>query len=86
MSKSIPGALVAVMMIVPGAQEEGRKGLVVDSPVFAADNPQETRERTDEGMELILKAWTEPRPFGWQGRHFRYISVSFGEVIRSIIP
>ena len=39
-------------------------------------NPQELRERTDEGMELILKAWTEPRPFGWQGRHFRYRTVS----------
>jgi alkanesulfonate monooxygenase SsuD/methylene tetrahydromethanopterin reductase-like flavin-dependent oxidoreductase (luciferase family) len=35
-------------------------------------NPKESRERTDEGMELILKAWTEPQPFGWQGRHFRY--------------
>jgi len=39
-------------------------------------NPQEARERTDEGMELILKAWTEPRPFGWQGRHFQYRMVS----------
>jgi alkanesulfonate monooxygenase SsuD/methylene tetrahydromethanopterin reductase-like flavin-dependent oxidoreductase (luciferase family) len=39
-------------------------------------NPQESRERTDEGMELILKAWTEPAPFGWQGRHFRYRTVS----------
>jgi alkanesulfonate monooxygenase SsuD/methylene tetrahydromethanopterin reductase-like flavin-dependent oxidoreductase (luciferase family) len=39
-------------------------------------NPQEARERTDEGMELILKAWTEPQPFGWQGRHFRYRTVS----------
>jgi alkanesulfonate monooxygenase SsuD/methylene tetrahydromethanopterin reductase-like flavin-dependent oxidoreductase (luciferase family) len=39
-------------------------------------NPQESRERTDEGMELILKAWTEPHPFGWQGRHFRYRTVS----------
>jgi alkanesulfonate monooxygenase SsuD/methylene tetrahydromethanopterin reductase-like flavin-dependent oxidoreductase (luciferase family) len=39
-------------------------------------NPQEARERTDEGMELILRAWTEPRPFGWQGRHFRYRTVS----------
>src|SRR5215813_14367209 len=39
-------------------------------------NPRESRERTDEGMELILKAWTEPRPFGWQGRHFRYRTVS----------
>ncbi len=32
-------------------------------------NPREFRERTDEGMEPILKAWTEPQPFGWQGRH-----------------
>jgi alkanesulfonate monooxygenase SsuD/methylene tetrahydromethanopterin reductase-like flavin-dependent oxidoreductase (luciferase family) len=39
-------------------------------------NPAEARERTDEGMELILKAWTEPQPFGWQGRHFRYRTVS----------
>ena len=39
-------------------------------------NPQESRERTDEGMELILKAWSEPRPFGWQGRHFRYRMIS----------
>src|SRR3984885_7980989 len=39
-------------------------------------NPQESRERTDEGMELILKAWTEPQPFGWQGRYFQYRTVS----------
>ena len=39
-------------------------------------NPGESRERTDEGMELILRAWTEPQPFGWQGRHFRYRTVS----------
>ena len=39
-------------------------------------NPQEARERTDEGMELILRAWTEPEPFGWQGRHFQYRTVS----------
>ncbi len=39
-------------------------------------NPRESRERTDEGMELILRAWTEPQPFGWQGRHFQYRTVS----------
>jgi len=39
-------------------------------------NPEESRERTDEGMELILKAWTERRAFGWQGRHFQYRQVS----------
>jgi alkanesulfonate monooxygenase SsuD/methylene tetrahydromethanopterin reductase-like flavin-dependent oxidoreductase (luciferase family) len=39
-------------------------------------NPEESRERTDEGMELILKAWKESQPFGWQGRHFHYRTVS----------
>src|SRR5882724_9995068 len=39
-------------------------------------NPAEARERTDEGMELVLKAWTEPQPFGWQGRHFQYRTIS----------
>jgi alkanesulfonate monooxygenase SsuD/methylene tetrahydromethanopterin reductase-like flavin-dependent oxidoreductase (luciferase family) len=39
-------------------------------------NPEEARERTDEGMELILRAWTEPQPFGWQGRHFQYRTIS----------
>lgn len=39
-------------------------------------NPREARERTDEGMELILKAWTEPQPFGWQGRYFQFRTVS----------
>jgi alkanesulfonate monooxygenase SsuD/methylene tetrahydromethanopterin reductase-like flavin-dependent oxidoreductase (luciferase family) len=27
-------------------------------------------------MELILKAWTEPHPFSWEGRHFQYRTVS----------
>ena len=39
-------------------------------------NPREARERTDEGMELILKAWEEPQPFGWQGKYFQYRTVS----------
>ena len=39
-------------------------------------NPAEARARTDEGMELILRAWTEPQPFGWQGRHFQFRTVS----------
>src|SRR5437879_11146960 len=35
-------------------------------------NPAEARERTTEGMELILKAWPELHPSGWQGRHYHY--------------
>ena len=39
-------------------------------------NPAEARERTDEGMEIVLKAWTEPQPFGWQGRYFQFRGVA----------
>ena len=39
-------------------------------------NPAEARERTTEGMELVLRAWTEPQPFGWQGRHYQFRTVS----------
>ena len=39
-------------------------------------NPEEARERTTEAMELILKSWTEPQPFGWQGRHFQFRTVA----------
>jgi alkanesulfonate monooxygenase SsuD/methylene tetrahydromethanopterin reductase-like flavin-dependent oxidoreductase (luciferase family) len=39
-------------------------------------NPAEARERTTEAMELVLKAWTEPQPFGWQGRHFQFRTVA----------
>ena len=39
-------------------------------------NPTEARERTTESMELILKAWTEPEPFGWQGRHYQFRTVA----------
>ena len=39
-------------------------------------NPAETRARTQEGIELILKAWTEPKPFGWEGMYYRYRTVS----------
>jgi alkanesulfonate monooxygenase SsuD/methylene tetrahydromethanopterin reductase-like flavin-dependent oxidoreductase (luciferase family) len=39
-------------------------------------NPAESRERTDEGADLILRAFTEPEAFGWQGRYFQYRTVS----------
>jgi alkanesulfonate monooxygenase SsuD/methylene tetrahydromethanopterin reductase-like flavin-dependent oxidoreductase (luciferase family) len=39
-------------------------------------NPDETRDVTQEGVELILRAWTEPQPFGWEGRYFNYRTVS----------
>jgi alkanesulfonate monooxygenase SsuD/methylene tetrahydromethanopterin reductase-like flavin-dependent oxidoreductase (luciferase family) len=39
-------------------------------------NPDETRARTREASLLIARALSEPRPFGWEGRFFRYRHVS----------
>ncbi len=44
--------------------------------VTYAVNPSESRERFEEAMELIVRAWTEPQPFGWQGRYFEYRAIS----------
>lgn len=39
-------------------------------------NPAESRDRFEEALQLIIHAWTEPQPFGWQGRYFQYRAVS----------
>lgn len=39
-------------------------------------NPAESRERFMEALELIVRAWTEPQPFGWLGRYYEYRTVS----------
>ena len=44
--------------------------------VTYATNPAESRERFEEALELIVKAWTEPQPFGWQGRYYEYRVIS----------
>src|SRR5713101_1123655 len=40
-------------------------------------NPTYARERFHEAHDLILKAWTQPGPFTWEGTHyrFRYVNV-----------
>jgi alkanesulfonate monooxygenase SsuD/methylene tetrahydromethanopterin reductase-like flavin-dependent oxidoreductase (luciferase family) len=38
--------------------------------------PSESWERQKEAIALIVKAWTEPEPFGWEGKHFQYKQVS----------
>ncbi|HLY66279.1 MAG TPA: LLM class flavin-dependent oxidoreductase, partial [Chloroflexota bacterium] len=40
-------------------------------------NPVVTRQRFDEAHDLILKAWTTPEPFNYEGRfwHYRYVNV-----------
>jgi alkanesulfonate monooxygenase SsuD/methylene tetrahydromethanopterin reductase-like flavin-dependent oxidoreductase (luciferase family) len=39
-------------------------------------NPAESRERFEEALKLIVRAWTEPQPFGWQGRYYEYRTIS----------
>lgn len=38
--------------------------------------PSESRERLREAVALIIKAWTEPEPFGWEGQFYQFPSVS----------
>jgi alkanesulfonate monooxygenase SsuD/methylene tetrahydromethanopterin reductase-like flavin-dependent oxidoreductase (luciferase family) len=51
-------------------------GLSYDANLNAAIPAIETRERYREHRELILKAWTEPRPFAWNGRFEKYGQVN----------
>jgi alkanesulfonate monooxygenase SsuD/methylene tetrahydromethanopterin reductase-like flavin-dependent oxidoreductase (luciferase family) len=44
--------------------------------VTYATNPSESRDRFEEALKLIVRAWTEPQPFGWQGRHYEYRAIS----------
>ena len=34
--------------------------------------PHHSRERFHEALDLIVRAWTEPGPFAWDGKHYRY--------------
>jgi alkanesulfonate monooxygenase SsuD/methylene tetrahydromethanopterin reductase-like flavin-dependent oxidoreductase (luciferase family) len=38
--------------------------------------PDDTWGRLAEAYELIIKAWTEPEPFGWEGKYYQYRAVS----------
>ncbi len=40
-------------------------------------NPTHSRERFFEAYDLIIRAWTEPGPFDYEGRHYRvrYVNV-----------
>jgi alkanesulfonate monooxygenase SsuD/methylene tetrahydromethanopterin reductase-like flavin-dependent oxidoreductase (luciferase family) len=39
-------------------------------------NPAESRARFEEALEIVVRAWTEPQPFGWVGRYYDYRTVS----------
>jgi alkanesulfonate monooxygenase SsuD/methylene tetrahydromethanopterin reductase-like flavin-dependent oxidoreductase (luciferase family) len=39
-------------------------------------NPEDSRGQFNEAVELILKCWTEPEPFGWEGVYYRYRTIA----------
>jgi len=39
-------------------------------------NPWESRERFEEGVELIVRCFTEPEPFGWEGKYYRFRNIA----------
>ena len=49
---------------------------------YAAYNvePNESRERFEEASRLIVRAWTDPEIFGWQGKYYNFPSVSLWPV------
>lgn len=40
------------------------------------DTQGDTRAMTQEGIDLILKAWGEEEPFAWEGAHYQFSTVS----------
>jgi alkanesulfonate monooxygenase SsuD/methylene tetrahydromethanopterin reductase-like flavin-dependent oxidoreductase (luciferase family) len=40
------------------------------------DTRGDTRGMTQEGIELIVKAWTHTEPFAWRGEHYQFDTVS----------
>ena len=51
------------------------RGTLSEDQVYGM-NPEEGRGRLIEGMDLVLKALTEPQPFSWEGRYYQYRTVS----------
>src|SRR6266480_4615820 len=39
-------------------------------------NPWESKESFKEAVRVFIRALTEPEPFGWEGRYYRYRNVS----------
>ena len=51
------------------------RGVGVES-WWANSNPVHNRERFEECHDLIMKCWTEPGPFRWEGQHYHFRHVN----------
>ena len=83
------GQLLPILNPVRAAEEigmldnltEGRlvvafmRGTLSEDQVYGL-NPEEGRDKLIEGMDLVLRALTEPQPFSWEGRYYHYRTVS----------
>jgi alkanesulfonate monooxygenase SsuD/methylene tetrahydromethanopterin reductase-like flavin-dependent oxidoreductase (luciferase family) len=47
------------------------RGVGVES-IATNTNPVHNRERFEEAHDLVLKTWTTPGPFRWEGKHFHF--------------
>jgi alkanesulfonate monooxygenase SsuD/methylene tetrahydromethanopterin reductase-like flavin-dependent oxidoreductase (luciferase family) len=52
------------------------RGTPNEHRTYEGADPEETREITQEGVALIRRAWTEPQPFAFEGKHFRFPNVA----------
>ncbi len=39
-------------------------------------NPTDAREKFSEALDLVRRAWSEPGPFRWDGKHYQFDSVN----------
>jgi alkanesulfonate monooxygenase SsuD/methylene tetrahydromethanopterin reductase-like flavin-dependent oxidoreductase (luciferase family) len=64
---------IAMMDIISGGRIVSGfvRGIGIESLANNA-NPVFNRERFEEAHDLIVKAWTTPGPFRWEGKHFHY--------------
>ena len=51
-------------------------GLAYDANINNGVPPAQTRQRFDENLELVLKAWTERDPFSWNGKFAQHAAVN----------
>jgi alkanesulfonate monooxygenase SsuD/methylene tetrahydromethanopterin reductase-like flavin-dependent oxidoreductase (luciferase family) len=52
------------------------RGVPNELRTYVGEDPADARGATQEGIDLILKAWTAPEPFAWEGEHHHYGLVS----------
>jgi alkanesulfonate monooxygenase SsuD/methylene tetrahydromethanopterin reductase-like flavin-dependent oxidoreductase (luciferase family) len=51
------------------------RGIPIEGIVYGA-NPATSADMFREAFSLVLHAWTEPETFGWEGRNYRFRTIS----------